>query len=139
MVIVQLLYAFFDYFFSNFFLLQKCHEMNKKRFSRLLLHLNIIFMPFWTIYDNSKIWKFLPIFCSKMHYFSLLRGHFVCFGKCFFKMIYLAKIAKKCIKMLIWSFSRSQTLPLCDFESYWTKLNFDFLGTFLTKIVQLIQ
>ena len=41
--------------------------------------------------------------------------------------------------MLVLSFSRSQTLSLYNFEPYWTKLNFDFFGTFLTKILHLIQ
>ena len=130
MVIFQLLYAFFDFFFQKLFLLQKGQEMIKKCFSRLLLGLKIIFMPFWTIYDNSKILKFFTIFHSKMHYFSLLRGHFGRFGDFFFKMRFWAKIAQKCIKMLIFCFSRSQTLSLCNFKPYWTKLNFDFLGIF---------
>ena len=139
MVIFQLLYAFFDFFFRNFFLLQKCQEMTKKRFSRLLLRPKIIFMQFWTIYDNSKILKFLLIFCSKTHYFSLLRGDFGNFAKFFFKMKFFSKNAQKCFKMLILGFSRSQTSSLCNFGPYWTKLKFDFLATFLTKIVQITQ
>ena len=138
MLIFEVLHVFFDFFFRKNFLLAKCQKMGKKRFSRLFLCLKIIFMPFWTIYDNSKILKFLTIFHSKTPFFSFFRGHFGHFGDFFFKMRFWAKIAQKCIKMLIFSFSRSQTLSLCDFEPYWTKLNFDFLGTFPFKTVPLI-
>ena len=62
MVIFQLLHAFLDFFFQNFFLLQKCQEMIKKRFSRLLLALKIILIRFWTRYDNSKTLNFFTIF-----------------------------------------------------------------------------
>ena len=113
--------------------------MSKKCFSRLLLALNIIFMQLWTIYDNSKILKFLIIFGSKTRFFSPLRGHFGCFGIFFFKMRFWAKNAQKCKKMFVLGFSRSKTLSLCNFEQLWTKWTFDFLVTFLIEILQLIK
>ena len=138
MIIFQPWYGFLDFFFQNFLLFQKCQEIVHKRFYRLLLRLNIIFMQFWTIYDNSKILIFLKIFDQKMNCFSLLRGQYGNFGNFFFKMKFWAKIVQKCLKMVNLSFSRSQTLPLCNLEQYWTKLNFDFLNIFFTKIVHLI-
>ena len=131
--------CFSTFFFQIFFLLQKRQKMIEKRFSRLYLHPKIIFMQFWTIYDNSKILNFLKIFGSKMHFFSLLRGLFGNFQIFFFKMRFWTKMAQKCSKMLVLGFSRSQTLSLCNFGPYWRKLNFDFFVTFLTKILQIIK
>ena len=50
--------------------------MTKKCFPWLLLHLKIVFIQFWTIYQHSKLLNFLKFFEWKTHIFSLLRGHF---------------------------------------------------------------
>ena len=95
-------------------------------------------MLLWVIYGNSKFSNFSKKFDSKKHYFSFLGGHFGHFADFFFKMRFWSKCAQKWSKMVVFGFSRSQKLSLCNFEQYWTNLIFDFLVTLQVKILHVI-
>ena len=128
-----------NFFGQKFFMVQNCHEINKGCFWGLLWRLKSIFNAFWTIYDIFKFLKILNIFGSKKPHFSLSGSHFENFANFIFELNFRRKSDRKCFKMVVLSFSRSQTLLLCNVDPHWTNLNFDFFTTFLTKIVPLIQ
>ena len=99
--------ALLNFFFQNFVLPTNCQETIKTWFCWLFSCPKIIFMQFWAIYDDSKILNFWKIFEWKMHFFSLLRGHFELFADFFSKIIFSSKNSQKWEKMLVWCFSRS--------------------------------